>query len=434
MKPKLLFLFCMFFGTATAQAQISGLPSFADLIEKLSPSVVNISSTGKTKSEDKHTALGSGFILDKDGYILTNGHIVENAQDITVILHDNTPLSATIIGTDKKTDIALIKIDTIHPLTPATLGNSDNIRVGDWVLAIGNPFGLGGSVTAGIISAKSRDISSGPYDNYIQTDASINQGNSGGPMFNLNGEVIGINTALYSTTGSSMGIGFAIPINQTHFVTQQLKEFGKVNRSWIGLKINPQTENINGTRQGIAITGVTENSPAAKAGIEAGDIILSVNAKTISTPQIFSQTIAEIPNGQTIELEIMRHQDILKIKLITEALPETPSSQIISENNTNFNFPHLGIELKENTPDNNNADILAGLYIADVLATSNAAMNGIQKGNILIKIDGKDIVTLDNANDYINDAILDNRRPIELTVLDNNGSIRTIIINLSEAK
>lgn len=434
MKQKLLILFCIIFSSTTAQAQLSGLPSFADLVEKLSPSVVNISSTGKTKSEDKHTALGSGFILDKDGYILTNGHIVENAQDITVILYDNTPLSATIIGTDKKTDLALIKIDTTHSLTPATLGNSDNIRVGDWVLAIGNPFGLGGSVTVGIISAKSRDISSGPYDNYIQTDASINQGNSGGPMFNLNGEVIGINTALYSTTGSSMGIGFAIPINQSHFVINQLKEFGKVNRSWLGLKIHPQTENISPSQQGITITGVTENSPAAQAGIEAGDIILSFNAKKISTPQIFSQTIAEIPTGQTVELEIMRNKEILKIKLTTETLPEALTPQIMQEKQTEFNFPHLGIELEESSYDKNNSDMLAGLYITDVLATSNAAMNGIQKGNILIKIDGKDIVTLDNANDYINDAILDNHRPVELTVLDNNGSIRTITINLSEGK
>ena len=433
MKHKLLILFSIFFSTTTAQAQLSGLPSFADLVEKLSPSVVNISSTNQTKSEDKHTALGSGFILDTEGYILTNGHIVDNAQDITVILHDNTPLSATIVGIDKKTDIALIKIDTNHQLTPAILGNSDNIRVGDWVLAIGNPFGLGGSVTAGIISAKSRDISSGPYDNYIQTDASINQGNSGGPMFNLNGEVIGINTALYSTTGNSMGIGFAIPINQTHFVIKQLKEFGKVKRSWLGLKIHPQTEDISNSMQGITITGVTEKSPAAKAGIEAGDIILSFNTKKISTPQIFSQTVGELPIGKTVELKIMRNKEILKINLITETLPEPTTTQTIPSNATDFNFPHLGIKLEENTHANN-TNMLAGLYITDVLTTGNAAINGIQKGNILIKIDGKDIVTLDNAHDYINDAILDNRRPVELTVLDNNGSIRTIIINLSENK
>ena len=432
MKQKLLILLGIIFSTTTAQAQLGGLPSFADLVEKLSPSVVNISSTNKTENEDKHTALGSGFILDKDGYILTNGHIVENAQDITVILHDNTPLSATIIGTDKKTDIALIKIDTNHSLIPSTLGNSDNIRVGDWILAIGNPFGLGGSVTAGIVSAKSRDISSGPYDNYIQTDASINQGNSGGPMFNLNGEVIGINTALYSTTGNSMGIGFAIPINQAHFVIKQLKEFGKVNRSWLGLKIHPQTEIINPNRQGITITAVTENSPAAKAGIEAGDIILSYNKEKISTPQVFSQTIAELPIGQNLELEIIRNNKAIKINLTTEALPNKQLSTTSKDVPTELNFPLLGIELRENDKNNTNKDMLAGLYIANVLATGNAAINGIQKGNILIKIDGKDIVTLDNAYNYINDAILDNHRPVELTILDNNGSIRTITTNLSE--
>ncbi|MBQ8436627.1 MAG: trypsin-like peptidase domain-containing protein, partial [Alphaproteobacteria bacterium] len=241
MKQKLLILLSLIFNTHVASAQSVNFFSFADLVEKLTPSVVNISTSSKAQSDDKQSTLGSGFILDKEGYILTNSHVVDNAKDITAILHDNTPLSAVIIGTDKQTDIALIKVDTTHPLFPVQLGNSETIRVGDWILAIGNPFGLGGSVTAGIISAKSRDIASGPYDSYIQTDASINQGNSGGPMFNLQGEVIGINTALFSTTGANMGIGFAIPINQAHFIIKQLKEHGKVNRSWIGLKIQTQT-------------------------------------------------------------------------------------------------------------------------------------------------------------------------------------------------
>ncbi len=435
MKQRLLILLSLIFTSYTANAQLANFPSFANLVETLSPSVVNISTNSKTKSDDKHSTLGSGFILDKEGYILTNSHVVDNAKDITVILHDNIPLSAIIIGTDKKTDIALIKVDTTHPLSPVRLGNSETIRVGDWILAIGNPFGLGGSVTAGIISAKSRDIASGPYDSYIQTDASINQGNSGGPMFNLQGEVIGINTALFSTTGTNMGIGFAIPINQAHFIIKQLKEHGKVNRSWIGLKIQPQTENISTShRPSIIVSGVTENSPAAQAGIEAGDMILSYNKKNISTPQNFSQFISEASLDSMIELEIMRNNIIRKIQLKTQIQPEEKKLLITNNKTDNINFPLIGMQLKEPDIGSDVPNLLTGLYIEQLYANSDAATKGIQKGNILIKIDGKDVITLANARDYIQDAVFDNHRPIELTILDENSSIRTITINLIEEK
>ena len=424
---KLLCFISIIFSATSSHAQIIGLPSFADLVEKLSPSVVNISTTTKEKNEDKHTALGSGFILDKEGYILTNRHVVENAQDISVILYNNTPLSAVIIGEDSKTDIALIKIDTNQNLSPVILGNSDNMRVGDWVLAIGNPFGLGGSVTAGIVSAKSRDIASGSYDDYIQTDASINQGSSGGPMFNLQGEVIGINTALFSTTGASMGIGFAIPINQAHFVIKQLKEFGKVNRSWLGLKIQPQTENNQ-----IIISGVSENSPASLAGIEAGDVIISINGQNITTAQNFSQTIAETPIGQEVELEIKQNNLNKKITLITQALPKEDIKAQSSTDTTSINFPLLGINLQEQERSISGQNMLAGLLIDKILPNSDSANKGLQKGNILIKIDGKDVITIDNAKNYLQDAVLENNRPIELTIIDNNGNVRTVSINLLE--
>ena len=237
------------------------LPSFADLVEKLQPSVVNISTTRLpedmeqiddklgiispnpeiqhyfTPHNPEYVSLGSGFIIDENGYIVTNNHVIDKAQEITVTLADERQFKAEIIGIDEKTDLALIKINNVDTLQSAQLGNSDNVRVGDWILAIGNPFGLGGSVTAGIVSAKSRDIDAGSYDNFIQTDASINQGSSGGPMFNLQGEVIGINSAIYSTSGGSMGIGFAAPINLAKFVISELKTKGKVERGWIGIKI-----------------------------------------------------------------------------------------------------------------------------------------------------------------------------------------------------
>jgi len=435
MKQKLLILLSLIFNTHVASAQSTNFFSFADLVEKLTPSVVNISTSSKAQSDDKQSTLGSGFILDKEGYILTNSHVVDNAKDITVILHDNTPLSAIIIGIDKQTDIALIKVDTTHPLFPVQLGNSETIRVGDWILAIGNPFGLGGSVTAGIISAKSRDIASGPYDSYIQTDASINQGNSGGPMFNLQGEVIGINTALFSTTGANMGIGFAIPINQAHFIIKQLKEHGKVNRSWIGLKIQTQTENISTShRPSIIVSGVTENSPAAQAGIEAGDMILSYNKKNISTPQNFSHFISESPLASVIELEIMRNNDIRIIKLKTQPQPEEKNLPITKQTTNDINFPLLGLHLRQPEINSNNYGLITGLYIESLNPNSDAANKGIQQGNILIKIDDKDVITLDNAYNYIQDAIFDNRRPVKLSILDENSNVRTITINLAEEK
>lgn len=331
-----------------ASAQQAAIPSFADLVEKLSPSVVNISSTQKPEAFEggevlqtvkdlnsdqtiatlpqEHYALGSGFILDKDGYILTNNHVIEQASAVNVILSDNTEYKAKVIGSDPKTDIALIKITPDKPLQPVTLGDSDKIRVGDWILAIGNPFGLGGSVTAGIVSAKSRDIASGPYDSFIQTDASINQGSSGGPMFNLNGEVIGINTAIFSTTGGSMGIGFAIPVNLTNFVVRQLKETGSVKRGWIGVKIQPVLSSADikaKIPEGVLVSGVTENSSAQKAAIEAGDIIVTLNKQPISSAQEFSRTIAESPIGQEISLLIWRNGVQKEIKLKIEEMPTT---------------------------------------------------------------------------------------------------------------
>ena len=270
-------------------------PSFADLTEKLTPGVVNISGFSNAQSEDDAApseALGSGFIIDSAGHIITNNHVIDKADSISVTLHDNTKLEADVIGTDPKTDLALIKINANRPLSPVTLGDSDKIRVGDWILAIGNPFGLGSSVTAGIISAKSRDIESGPYDSFIQTDAAINQGNSGGPMFNMSGEVIGISSAIFSTTGANQGIGFAIPVNLANWVISQLKQHGTVKRGWIGIKIQPNTPEISANlginaNQGVVVSGTSETSPAREAGLQAGDIILNFNNLPIDNTKTF---------------------------------------------------------------------------------------------------------------------------------------------------
>ncbi|MDY4842278.1 MAG: trypsin-like peptidase domain-containing protein [Alphaproteobacteria bacterium] len=326
-------------------------PSFADLVEKLSPSVVNISTTPKPENleggdvvslknlpENKqisplgqeHYALGSGFLLDEEGYIITNSHVIDRADKINVILSDNSQHQAKVIGMDNKTDLALIKIDTDKKLMPVNLGDSDKIRVGDWILAIGNPFGLGGSVTAGIVSAKSRDIESGPYDNFIQTDASINQGSSGGPMFNLDGEVIGINAAIFSTTGGNMGISFAIPVNNAKFVIRELKNSGSVKRGWIGVRVQPQLTEANSVGNipnGILISSVTERSPAADAGIQAGDIILALNEQDMDSAQIFSRLVSESPVKGKITLKLWHNGQIENRIVNVEEMPAETNSQ-----------------------------------------------------------------------------------------------------------
>lgn len=344
---------------AAQSAAETPYPSFADLVEKLSPSVVNISTTQKPENleggdiislknlpENKqvaplgqeHYALGSGFLLDEEGYIITNSHVIDRADKINVILSDNSQHQAKVIGTDNKTDLALIKIDTDKKLMPVNLGDSDKIRVGDWILAIGNPFGLGGSVTAGIVSAKSRDIESGPYDNFIQTDASINQGSSGGPMFNLDGEVIGINAAIFSTTGGNMGISFAIPVNNAKFVIRELKNSGSVKRGWIGVRVQPQLTEANSVGNipnGILISSVTEGSPAADAGIQAGDIILALNEQDMDSAQIFSRLVSESPVNGKITLKLWHNGQIEnRIVNVKEMPAETgnPETAVVPEN------------------------------------------------------------------------------------------------------
>ena len=470
MKRCFLVLFGLLLWPRFSSAEIVGLHSFAHLVEQLSQSVVNISTTPKDENTEPHSeflngttsdsdifssspsghvALGSGFILDEEGYILTNSHVIENASEITVILHDNTPLAAVLVGTDKKTDLALIKVDTNRKLTPVKFGDSDKIRVGDWILAIGNPFGLGGSVTAGIISAKSRDIASGPYDNFIQTDASINQGSSGGPMFNLQGEVIGINTAIFSTTGGSMGIGFAIPANQAHFVIKQLKEQGKVTRGWIGIKIQPHADDIAKSldlneKQGIIISGVTEGSPAKQAGIEAGDILLSVNNQPTGNTQNFSRLIAESPIGSEIEVSLWRNNQRLnkKIKILPMPEPaatlprkETPTELSISTPNL-LNFAELGIGLAnidEQMLDKYQlSSTTKGLVVTDILPGSDAEAKGLKRGSVIIKIDKKDVFNLEDANRYISDARLENHRPVLFSVLGADNSMYFVAIKFAE--
>ena len=331
--------------------------SFADLVEKLSPSVVSIASTtiiennsqnqipqfpegspfdeffkdyfdrDQRRSQRPMTGLGSGFIISEEGIIVTNNHVIEGADEITVILSDETEYTAELLGRDPKADIAVLKIDPNNKkLIGLDWGDSDAMRVGDWTIAIGNPLGLGGTVTAGIVSAISRDLGSGPYVKFLQTDASINRGNSGGPLFNLDGKVIGINTAIVSQTGGSIGLGFAIPSNSAKKIVNQLKEFGKTKRGWLGVMIQPVTKDFAESlglsdQKGAFVSNVNPNGPSKKAGIEAGDVILKFNNEEIIKMSDLPRVVAEADVGSTASLEVWRKNKKINIEVILGELP-----------------------------------------------------------------------------------------------------------------
>ena len=319
--------------------------SFADLAEELMPSVVNISTTQtiKTQSnafpfqfppgspfedmfkefdrptERKATSLGSGFIIKKDGIVVTNNHVIANADDIIVRV-DNKEYQAKVLGSDPYSDIAVLKIESSKNFKTVDFGNSDKSRVGDWVVAIGNPFGLGGTVTSGIISARNRDINLTRYDDFIQTDASINQGNSGGPLFNMNGDVIGINTAIISPSGASSGIGFAIPANYASTILDQLIKFGETKRGWLGVRIqqvNKEMSTIAGLNEptGAFIGGVSEGSPAEKGGIKEGDIILEFDGQKIKTMRNLPKVVANTKPNKKVNVKVWREKKLVTLRL-----------------------------------------------------------------------------------------------------------------------
>ena len=415
--------------------------SFADLVEQLQPAVVNISTTHMpSDNEDvddglgiispnpqiqnyfaphnpQQVSLGSGFVVDETGYIVTNHHVIDKAQEINVTLADERQLAAEIVGSDVKTDLALIRVKTAEKLPTVKLGNSDKIRAGDWIIAIGNPFGLGGSVTAGIISAKSRDIEAGAYDNFIQTDASINQGSSGGPMFNMNGEVIGINSAIYSTSGGSMGIGFATPINLAKFVIEQLKSKGKVDRGWLGIKIQDADN-------GIVVTSVAEDSPAKLADIEAGDVIISLNEQKITDPKQFSRQIAETSEGSKITLKTLRNQQPLIKNRVVKKIPDLPLVKPTTPQQTNDDNNLLGMEMAELTPELIERYQLEkdsnGVVVMAVKSGSDAEIKGIKPGDLIAAIDKKKVWDINDVRAAVDDAKQENNRQVLLMINNHN--------------
>ncbi len=344
-------------GLAIPPADARGAPdSFADLAERLAPAVVNIATSQRVENpygeqpqlppgspfEDlfrdyfgdgnsRVTSLGSGFVIDPSGVIVTNNHVIADADEILVTFPDGTSLPATLVGKDEKTDIAVLRVQPTTPLASVSFGNSDSARTGDWVMAIGNPFGLGGSVSAGIISARNRDISAGPYDDFIQTDAAINRGNSGGPLFDMDGNVIGVNTAIISPTGGSIGIGFSVPSNLVNGVVQQLLQFGETRRGWIGVRIQSVTSEIAESlgldrARGALLGEITPDGPAARAGLQVGDVVLSFDGKPVDDMRALPRIVAETEIGRTVPLEYFRNGAVNSTEITLGRLEEYEAS------------------------------------------------------------------------------------------------------------
>jgi serine protease Do len=402
-------------------------PSFVDVVKQKKPSVVNISTTriikrggigghsqppldpfrdffgdefierffGQSpKKEYKTQNLGSGFIISKDGYIITNNHVIENADEIIVRLTDEREFKAEIIGRDAKTDLALIKIKDHDDLPVAVLGDSDNLEVGEWVIAIGNPFGVGQTVTAGIVSAKGREIGAGPYDDFIQTDASINPGNSGGPLFNIRGEVVAINTAIYSPSGGNVGIGFAIPVNMAKRLLPQLKEKGSVTRGWLGVMIQPISKELAETfdlpsEEGALVADVVKDSPADKAGLKRGDVIISFDDEKIGKMRQLPAIVAAIKVGSKVKLKVIRDG---KEKTFSAKIERLASEDDARDDEDAKNG--LGMSVQDVTPDvarRLDVDPSVGVIVTMLERGGVADLGGIRRGDIILEINRKEI-------------------------------------------
>jgi serine protease Do len=361
-------------------------------------------------------ALGSGFVIDPSGLIVTNNHVVGNADKITVILQDNSRHPAKIIGRDEKTDLALLQIDAGGKKLPFVgWGDSDNSKVGDWVMAVGNPFGLGGTVTAGIVSALGRNINEGPYDDFIQIDAPINRGNSGGPTFNLHGEVIGINTAIYSPSGGSVGIGFALPSNTAKNVIQQLREHGHVTRGWLGVAIQTITPTIAKSLgmdpdqpAGALVASVTPSSPAAKAGIKPGDVILSAEGQPIKTVHDLPRLVANTPIGKKIDLQVRRGGKDMTLSATIGELQETQQAAAAADNTRPEKTSSLGLQLSSIDPAVRRQfripKEVEGAVVAEVAPDSPAAALGIEPGDVIESVDQQPVKTPQQAAEALQQA------------------------------
>jgi len=464
--------------SGTGQAR--GTPdSFADLAQRLLPAVVNISTTSTVSGrasqqqlpqfppgspfEDffkdffdrnqpqqrrrRATSLGSGFIIDSGGIIVTNNHVIQDADEITVVLHNDTRLKAKLVGRDPKTDIAVLQVKPNTSLPAVKFGNSDKLRVGDWVVAIGNPFGLGGSVTAGIVSARGRNINSGPYDDFIQTDASINRGNSGGPLFNLDGEVVGINTAIFSPTGGSVGIGFSIPTSTARGVIEQLRAYGRTRRGWLGVRIQRVTDEIAeslglGKARGALVASVTKGSPAEFGQIKSGDVILKFNGKDVTEMQNLPRIVAGTEIGKKVEVNLWRGGKVVVTELAVGELKEEQVAARASDHDETGKSEELSVaglgltvasldgilrkkfKLKKNT---------RGAVVVKVLEGGAADVKGIRPGDVILEISQDDVRSPKDVVARVEKAQQDGRKSV-LMLIEGQSGLRFVALQVGGKK
>ncbi len=455
--------------------------TFADLAAKVSPAVVNISSTHvltpkegesmegmpfpegspfeqffkpfmdqqrqeQMKHPRKVTSLGSGFIIDASGYIVTNNHVIDDAKGIEVTLTDGTEYPAKLIGADPKTDLALLKVEAKTELPHVSFGDSDKMRIGDWVMAVGNPFGLGGTVTAGIVSARGRDIHAGPYDDFLQIDAAIHPGTSGGPAFSTDGSVIGINTAIVSPSGGSVGIGFAIPSNLAKPIIAELKQQGHIERGWLGVAIQELTPDLTQglglkSSQGALISSVQEDSPAAAAGLKAGDVVLDFGGNAIASPKDLSRVVAETPHGTSVPVKIWRNNAEQKVEVKIAELKEDVASAAAPTGSGDVDsgadaVSALGATLAPvndrtrqqfDLPDDAN-----GVVIADLEQDSALAEQGVRPGDIIERVNDREVVGPSDVTKAIEQAH-EARRDVVVFLIQHDGNDRFVAVQTTQS-
>jgi len=491
------FVFCAAgVGADTARAQARGPESVADLAEGLLDAVVNISTSQSVKEEgrgpvpqvpegspfqeffedfyknrdgggsQKVNSLGSGFVIDPSGFIVTNNHVIENADDIEAIFPDGSKLKAKLIGTDPKTDLSVLKVEPPKPLTAVKFGDSRKMRIGDWVMAIGNPFGLGGSVSVGIISARGRNINAGPYDNFIQTDAAINKGNSGGPLFNMNGEVIGINTAIISPSGGSIGIGFSVPTELAENVIKQLMEFGETRRGWLGVRIQPVTEAVAESvglkdDKGALVSGIIKGGPVENGPLQVGDVIVRFDGKAVNDTRDLVRIVAESAVGTDVEVVLLRDgkEQTVRVKLgrledeeaaaeadaeVTqnptgeEVLPQDGNGEAVPGDEGTGNAPVmenlLGLSLSAlddaAREEYGIAESVEGVVITAVTSGSAAAEKDLKAGEVIVEVAQEFMATPEDVAEAIRTLKSEGRRSAHLMIANPAGDLRFVAIPL----
>ena len=405
---------------------------FEDMFPEFTPPQDNTEPGTEGSKEKRPLGIGSGFIISSDGYVVTNHHVIDNADEIIVTLTDGVEYVAEVKGSDPKTDVALLKLEGAKDLPYVSWGNDEKSRVGDWVLAIGNPFGLGGSASTGIISARGRDINSGPYDDFIQVDAAINRGNSGGPLFNTHGEVIGINTAIYSPNGGSVGIGFSIPSNLAKNIIGQLERSGAVERAWIGIAIQPLDDDLaegfgREDKKGALISSIQPNAPADKAGLKAGDIILSYDGTEIKEMRDLPKTVAQSSVGEKHKVVIWRDGRKKTISITTEPFPEEPrlASQSKTQESPDTDMDEvIGAQLSVLSDESRSryriSSDVAGVLVVAVEAGGLAAKNGLRRGDVISALNGIRVNSPSDILDIIKSA--NKKRQSTLPILLSRGN------------